>query len=96
MKQELLEDILPSKRSKAIRIDTIALQQIVDTVMAGVLVMQIKQGVPRREGQSSIYEIKTCTLILVSWLRGGSKENCVYISHAAQVTRQVSLLGLIE
>ena len=41
------------------------------------------------------------TYVLVSWLRGGSKENCAYLSHVAQdrdtaqVTRQVSLLGLI-
>ena len=38
--------------------------------------------------------------VLVSWLKGGSL--CTYISHVArvsdtaQVTRQVSLLGLIE
>ena len=70
--------------------------------MADVLVMQIKQGVPRREEQSPIYEIATCTLILVSWWKGRSKENCMYISHVAQVsdtaqvTRQDSLSGLIE
>ena len=39
--------------------------------------------------------------VLVSWLRVRSKENCAYISHVAQVsdtaqvTRQVTLLGLI-
>ena len=34
-------------------------------------------------------------IILVSWLKDGSKENCVYISHVVKVTRQVSLLKLI-
>ena len=39
------------------------------------------------------------TYVLVSWLRGGSKEKqCVHVaqvSDTAQVTREVSLLGLI-
>ena len=39
------------------------------------------------------------TYVLVSWLRGGSKEKlCVHVaqvSDTAQVTRQVSLVGLI-
>ena len=39
------------------------------------------------------------TYVLVSWLRGGSREKlCVHVaqvSDIAQVTRQVSLLGLI-
>ena len=49
-----------------------------------------------------VHTIHALYNILVSWLRGRSKENWVYISHVAQVsdtvqvTRQVPLLGLIE
>ena len=75
----------------------------IDVDASTITLIQISRAALVNICQEQVYNKvdKKYMMYFASWLKGGSKEKCAYISHVAQVsdtaqvTRQISLLGLI-